>query len=313
MLGPVPLLLARLGRCALVMEVNGDSYAHRRDALAHSRGQLALVRALQRLSFRRADRVVTVTPGLRAMLIARVGVDPDRVRVVGNGTNLERLGPMDARACRAALGLAPDAPHVGFVGTFFPHQGVATLIAAAPAIRAAHPDTRFLVVGEGPARVAWQDAVRAAGLGAAFVFPGQVPHAGIATWINAMDVCVAPFAGSRGETSPLKLFDYLACARPVVVSAIAAVADDSRASGGCLDVQPDDPAALASAVRRLLADGALRQRLGDAGRAWVVRERGWDTVARRVLEVCADARAGRGRHRRRPVASQDTRAAGGAG
>jgi glycosyltransferase involved in cell wall biosynthesis len=244
---------------------------------------------LQRWSFRRAARVVTVTPGLRAMLVARFGIDPDRVSVVGNGTNLARLRPMDARTCRRTLGLPVDAPTVGFVGTFFHHQGVATLIAAAPAILAACPAARFLVVGDGPARDNWRDAVRAAGVREAFVFPGQVAHADVATWINAMDVCVAPFAGSRGETSPLKLFDYLACGRPVVVSAIAAVAEESRASGGCLDVPPDDPAALASAVRRLLADGALRQRLGDTGRAWVVRERGWDAVARRVLDVCTEA------------------------
>jgi glycosyltransferase involved in cell wall biosynthesis len=292
MLGPAPLLLSRWRHCPLVVEVNGDSYAHRRDALGQSRAQLALVRSLQRLSFRRADRVVTVTAGLRAMLVARFGIDPERVSVVGNGTNLARLRPMDARTCRRTLDLPVDAPTVGFVGTFFHHQGVATLIAAAPAILAAWPAARFLVVGDGPARDAWRDAVRAAGVRAAFVFPGQVAHADVATWINAMDVCVAPFAGSRGETSPLKLFDYLACGRPVVVSAIAAVAGESRASGGCLDVPPDDPAALASAVSRLLADPALRQRLGDTGRAWVVRERGWDAVARRVLDVCTEAVCG---------------------
>jgi glycosyltransferase involved in cell wall biosynthesis len=291
MLGPAPLLLARVRRCPLVIEVNGDSYAHRRDALAQSRAPLALIAALQRTSFRAADRVVTVTPGLRAMVIARFGVAPDRVRVVGNGTNLARLMPLDPGACRGKLGLAPDAPCVGFVGTFFHHQGVATLIAAAPAILAAFPSARFLIVGDGPARGAWHDAVRAAGLQDAFVFPGQVTHADVGTWINAMDVCVAPFTGSRGETSPLKLFDYLACGRPVVVSAIPAVADESRASGGCVEVPPDDPAALASAVRQLLSDPGRRQRLGDAGRAWIVRERSWDTVARRVLDVCAEARA----------------------
>jgi glycosyltransferase involved in cell wall biosynthesis len=292
MLGPAPLLIARWRRCPLVIEVNGDSYAHRRDALGQSRTQLALVRSLQRWSLRRAERVVTVTPGLRARLVERLGLDPDRVRVVGNGTNLTRLRPMDAPACRHALGLPAGAPTVGFVGTFFHHQGVATLIAAAPAILAAYPAARFLVVGDGPAREAWRDAVRAGGVSEAFVFPGQVAHADVATWINAMDVCVAPFAGSRGETSPLKLFDYLACGRPVVVSAIPAVAAESRASGGCLDVPPDDPAALASAVRRLLTDEAFRRRLGDTGRAWVARERGWDAVARRVLDVCAEAVCG---------------------
>src|SRR5581483_4146443 len=106
-------------------------------------------------------------------------------------------------------------------------------------------------------------------------------------------VALAPFTASRGETSPLKVVDSLACARPVVVSAIAAVVDIARVSGGCLTVPPDDSAALAGAVTRLLDDPALRRTLGDTGRAWVVRERGWDAVAGRVLSVCADAIARR--------------------
>src|SRR5205823_10421930 len=118
-------------------------------------------------------------------------------------------------------------------------------------------------------------AARAAGVGAACVFPGQVAHGELARWIGAMDVCVAPFAATRGETSPLKLYDYLACARPVVVSAIDAVVAPARASGGCVLVPPDDAVALATAVVGLLDDSARRRALGDAGRAWVERERGW--------------------------------------
>ena len=209
--------------------------------------------------------------------------------VVGNGANVERLAPADAAASRRGVGIAPAAPTVGFVGTFFPYQGVATLLAAAPAIRRACPDVRFAIVGDGPAREAWRAAAREAGVADACVFPGQVPYAEVGRWINAMDVCVAPFTAARGETSPLKLFDYLACARPVVVSAIPSVLDDARASGGCVEVPPDDPGSLADAVLGLLRDPAARRRLGDAGRAWVVRERSWAAVAARALALCEAA------------------------
>jgi glycosyltransferase involved in cell wall biosynthesis len=289
MLGPVPLLLARLLGRPLVIEVNADSYAHRRDRLGNGPVRLAVLRALQRLAFRTADRIVAVTPGLRDAIVSRYGIAAEKVSVIANGANLERLAPMGAAACRRAIGLPEAAPCVGFVGTFFHYQGVDTLIAAAPEILARHPAARFLVVGDGPARSDWETAARTTGVAPAFVFPGQVPHADVARWINAMDVCVAPFAGSRGETSPLKLYDYLACARPAVVSAIPAVTDESRASGGCVDVPPDDPKALARAVIDLLDDAPRRRRLGEAGRAWVTRERAWDVVARRVLAVCASA------------------------
>ncbi|HYE89658.1 MAG TPA: glycosyltransferase family 4 protein [Terriglobales bacterium] len=289
MLGPVPLLLARATGAALVVEVNGDTYAHRRDVRRRSRAHLALVHALQRLTLRRADHVVTVTAGLRDALVARLGLGPGRVTVVGNGANVRRLVPEDAGASRQALGLDPNAPVVGFVGTFFPYQGVTTLLAAAPAIRRACPGVRFLIVGDGPARDGWLASARARGVIDACVFPGQVPHAAVGRWINAMDVAVAPFTAGRGETSPLKVFDYLACARPVVVSAIPAVVDDARASGGCVEVPPDDPRALAGTVLELLHDPERRRRLGEAGRAWVVRERSWEAVAARVLALCAGA------------------------
>ncbi len=232
MLGPVPLALARLLRRPVVVEVNADSLTHRRRVLRRSRLQLRIVEALQRFNFRRADRVVTVTPGLRAALIERFALDPARLTVVSNGANLARLAPMEPVTARRTLGLDDGAPYVGFVGTFFHHQGIATLIGAAPRILAARPATRFLIVGAGPARAEWEAAARAAGVVSAFSFPGQVPHAVVGTWINAMDVCVAPFAADRGEASPLKLFDYLACARPVVVSDIPAVHDLIEASGG---------------------------------------------------------------------------------
>jgi glycosyltransferase involved in cell wall biosynthesis len=298
MAGPVPLVVARALGAALVLEVNGDSYRHRRERLGEARWRTGLLHRLQRLSFRRADRIVAVTAGLRAMLLARFALGPARVVVVENGANLDRLAPGDAVAARRALGLAERAPTVGFVGTFFPYQGLPTLIDAAPSILATHPDARFLVVGDGPAREAWQARARSAGVGAAFVFPGQVPHTEVAAWINAMDVCVAPFVADRGEGSPLKLFDYFACARPVVASDIPAVRHLVDVTGACVAVPPDQPAPLASAVARLLGDAGARARLGAAGRAWVVRDHGWDAVAARVLQVCEAARAERRSPRR---------------
>jgi glycosyltransferase involved in cell wall biosynthesis len=290
MAGPVPLVLARALGAALVVEVNGDSYRHRRERLHEARWRVGMLHRLQRLSFRRADRIVAVSEGLRAMLLSRFELPPARVVVVENGANLDRLAPADPAGARRALGLAEGAPTLGFVGTFFAYQGVSTLVDAAPAVLAAYPEAQFLVVGDGPARHAWEERVRAAGLAAAFRFPGQVPHAEVASWINAMDVCVAPFVADRGEGSPLKLYDYLACARPVVVSDIPAVRHLVEASGACVAVAPEDPGALAATLRRLLADAPLRTRLGARGRAWVVRDHGWESVARRVLDVCEAAR-----------------------
>ena len=70
------------------------------------------------------------------------------------------------------------------------------------------------------------------------------------------------------------------------------------ATGACVPVPPEDAGSLAGAVAKLLGDAGARDRLGAAGRAWVVRDRGWDAVARRVLDVCDAARAERQSARR---------------
>jgi glycosyltransferase involved in cell wall biosynthesis len=93
-----------------------------------------------------------------------------------------------------------------------------------------------------------------------------------------MDVCVAPFCGYLGEASAVKLFDYLACGRPVVASAVPSVtALFSRANGVVL-VQADQIDALAEAILDLLAHPDEACRLGREGRAFVEQRFDWNAM-----------------------------------
>jgi glycosyltransferase involved in cell wall biosynthesis len=286
---PVPALLARLLRAALVVEVNGDALAQRTAAGAGAPAR-AVMRWSDRVNLRAAARVIPITDGLARMVQARYGVPASRITVIGSAANLELFHPEPSAAARARVGLDPAARVVGFVGTFFAYQGVDTLIDAAPALLARCPDARLVVVGDGPMGERWRARVAASPHRAAFLFPGQVPYARVADWINAMDVTVAPWTAERGETSPLKVFDALACARPVVASAIPSVRALIDADVGVVGVPPDDPAALASALAGLLDEPARRTALGARGRAWVERDHSWAAVARRVVEVCQSLR-----------------------
>jgi glycosyltransferase involved in cell wall biosynthesis len=287
---PLPALLARLLRCALVVEVNGDALAQREAAGARA-AALAYVRWSDRVNLRAAAHVIPITDGLGRMVRERHGVDAARVTVIGSAANTELFRPEPAAAARARVGLDPSARAVGFVGTFFAYQGVDALIDAAPSLLARCPDARVLLVGDGPLGERWRARVAASPHRAAFVLPGQVPYARVADWINAMDVCVAPWTADRGETSPLKVFDALACARPVVASAIPSVRPLIDADVGVVGVPPDDPRALVNGVAALLDDPARRTALGARGRAWVERDHSWAAVARHTVAVCARAAA----------------------
>ena len=80
---------------------------------------------------------------------------------------------------------------------------------------------------------------------------------------------------------------------PVVAARTGGAAEAVRENETGLLVPPDDPPALALALARLLDDGALRQRMGRAGRRWVEREMNWDRAAQQFLSIISTAAAGK--------------------
>ena len=87
------------------------------------------------------------------------------------------------------------------------------------------------------------------------------------------DVCVAPFIRVRNERiglSPLKIYEYLACGKPVVASDIKGIGDLLRNSNAGIGVKPEDPVELANAIIKLLKNEKLRGKMGKNGRKIVI-------------------------------------------
>lgn len=284
---PLPFLLARLLRCPVLFELNGDS-AHQAE-MRGDRVRAAYARTFYRAMLPKGDGVIVVSEELRQTLKERYRLPDARIRVVPNGTNLDRMRPLAPPLARQRIGVESDRPTVGFAGTFFPYQGVDSLIEAAPLILVRFPRVLFLLVGDGEMRRNWEAQVHAKGLSASFRFTGQVSYRDVPLYMNAMDVALAPMIARRGPTSPLKLFDYWACGRPVVASDLPDLAAILRESGGAIPVPPDNPHALAEAISRLLADDQQRQRLGSQGRRWVESRHSWAHVAERMERVFVEA------------------------
>ena len=87
--------------------------------------------------------------------------------------------------------------------------------------------------------------------------------------------------------SPLKLFEYMAAALPIVASDIGQISDVIRHGDNGLLCAPDDPVALASALDRLRCDESLRIRLGASARATVLRSHTWESTVDRILHIAA--------------------------
>jgi glycosyltransferase involved in cell wall biosynthesis len=282
----VPVLLARLLRVPLMTEVNGDSYEHHQRAGAGA-GKLARIMRTEQRLFGGSDHLIPITPGLAVMLQHRYRIPPEKMTVVESGTDVDLFRPMPAESARQQIGLEPGCPCIGFLGIFLPHQGVETLIRAAARIVEQLPDLRVLLVGDGMMRAGWEDEVAELGLSENIMFTGQVPYRKVATFINAMSITVAPFRADRGEVSPLKVFDALACGRPTLVSDIPPVRDLVAACPAVIAVEPDNAEALAAAVLELLADPELCARLGREGRAWVEQYGSWRERAAAIAKAAA--------------------------
>ncbi|MFQ5960423.1 MAG: glycosyltransferase family 4 protein [Candidatus Methylomirabilales bacterium] len=279
----LPGLLARWLRTRFIFEVNGDAFGEQgwRGGILRA----LTILAADWINCRLAHRVLAITPGLKSMVERRYRVAPANVCLIPSGTDTALIRPLDHGECRRALGLAPVGAVVVFLGVLYHHQGVETLLGAAPEIVRQHPGTRILIVGDGPARPSLDAHAQALGLSASVAFVGQVPYERVPLYLGAADCCVAPFTAQRGETSPLKLFDYMAAGRAVVASEIPAIANLIKDSGAIVAVPPNDPRLLAEELAALLADPRRRELLGEAGRRYVEAEHSWEHLAHVFLEA----------------------------
>ena len=228
--------------------------------------------AAERWAARHSDRIYAVADAMITQCVT-AGVAPrERYQTVYSGMELEPyLTAQPDAALRARLGLPADALVVGKIARLFELKGYEYLIAAAPAIVAAVPAVRFLIVGDGVLRPRLEAQVAALGLTAHFVFAGLVPPSDIPRYTALMDVLVHL---SLREGLPRTVVQALATGKPAVAFPIDGTPEVVRDGETGLLCPPKDSAAVAAAVIRLLRDPALARRLGAAGQAFV-RER-WD-------------------------------------
>ncbi len=273
---PHVLLLAKLFGALCVCEVNGEPVPDW--SARHGRLTRWFRHGLARFALTRCDRVVVLTEGLKALLVNQYDVSASRIAVLPSGTDLQRFASRDATDCRRAMGLPPDRPYVGFVGSFYRYQGLQCLLDAMAKVRQVCPNAQLLLVGDGEAADELKKQAECMGIESCITWTGRVPYQEVPDWIGAMSVCVAPFRADRGETSPVKVFDYLACHRPVVACGIPCMEATFTADSGVQLVPPDNPGLLADAIIALLNDPVRRAMMGEQGRRFVEQTFGWSHI-----------------------------------
>ena len=284
---PVALILRLLG-LPFVLEVNGIPLQDAWLQGIRSGLWLRLIDLFSRTTSGLAAHFAVVSPEIAGNVrAARPGVP---VSVVPNGVDLDAWRPEAKSLARERLGLPLDRPIVGFLGGFWPWQGLDRLVAAAPHVLAAEPRALFLLAGFGPEEERLRGLVRAAGphVEAAFRFPGKVPLEAGPAWVNAFDVGVHLVSPGKA-CSPVKLLCYMACARRCVATLGVDGFEGIEASGAGRRVDFADERAIA---RGILAELALATGQDGRGpRVPAAEAAGWAGIARTTEALLETVRA----------------------
>jgi glycosyltransferase involved in cell wall biosynthesis len=208
------------------------------------------------------------------------GIDRSRIRVVGNGVDVDLFRPPDERPAPGS-----SEPTILAAGRLDVKKGLEDLIESMRFVVQRYPDARLWLAGDGPLQNRLRRKTAQLGLGQAVGFLGHVAQAQMVGLYQAATVFVH---ASHYEGLPTVLLEAMACGKGVVSTAVSGALDVVEDGVNGLLVAPSAPGALAEAISRLLADAELRARLGAAGRHTVEEAFSWPVVARKYASCYQD-------------------------
>jgi phosphatidylinositol alpha-1,6-mannosyltransferase len=185
-----------------------------------------------------------------------------------------------------------------------PRKGVDRTLEAVAALASEFPDLVYVVAGDGPQRAELERRASAPDLAGRVRLLGDVEDADVPALHRLAEVFLLPSrreAGDEVEGFGVSLVEASASGLPVIGGRSGGIPEAVLEGGTGLLVDPDEPASIARALRRLLEDRELARRLGRRGREEVVRHFNWDRAAAEAWQVVEEAAGG---VRLSPVARQ---------
>ena len=274
------LIAARQLGLKVLYEVSGlwELVYQDREKPSHLLKRSPFAELAETLTMTNVDQLVVMNNAVRQIAIDR-GVSADRIHVAHNAVDVDRFTPQ-------------SPPHndvftIGYLGSFQDYEGLDDLVEVVKLLQDQGTCVHALLVGDGFRFNPLKALIAEEGLEENFTLTGRVPHDEVLKYYQQMDVLVYPrrSTGATESITPLKPFEALALAKPIIVSDVAPlqeiVGNDERG----IVFESANVQDFARAIYELHQDPERREALGNAGRAWVVEHRNWDSVVETFIDA----------------------------
>jgi glycosyltransferase involved in cell wall biosynthesis len=232
------------------------------------------------------SQVVADASVIKRHLVEEHGVNPAKIKVIGSAVDLEKFKPpRNGMKFRREIGVGADAPLIGNVGMIRPDKGQLVLVEAAKLVLKAHPDARFVIVGQGTGilkrGINVRNAIDQAGLAEKIIMAGY--HWDTPDVYAACDMIV--IASLRTEASPIVLREAFASGRPVIATKVGDIPEIIQNRQNGLLIEPGDSQAMAAAIAELIDDSKLAAYCAANGLRYATEHFSFDQMMEAKLRV----------------------------
>jgi len=235
-----------------------------------------------------ADHVFALTQALKDIMIDR-GVDGEKITILPNGVDGDQFQPLEKNSKLAEkLGYTDDNVVIGYIGSIVDYEGIDDLVRSfRKVIDQGHTHARLLIVGDGAVWEMVKDLTNDLDLNKYVTFTGRIPHDEVPDYYSLVDI--APFPRKAlpvtEAVSPLKPFEALAMQKCIISSNVAALDEIIIEGQTGLKFAKGSDDALAATLVKAISDPDLRYKLASQGREWVLENRDWRIISKKITDV----------------------------
>jgi glycogen(starch) synthase len=246
----------------------------------------AMVEGLEWWGSYEAARVIAVSGWMKTEVASLFKTPPGKVVEIPNAVDPQKFEvEVDSRAIRKKWKISDGEKLITAVGRLTAQKGFDDLVRAYPIIKRSVPASRLLVVGDGYMRGDLESLAEQEHVRDSTIFAGFISEPDLVGVLKSSDVVVVP---SRFEPFGIIALEAMAAGVPVVVSRVGGLAEIVEDMVDGIEMEPNNPSAIAEATARVLSDGALASRLAEKGRE-KAKAYSWEGAARKTLETYNEA------------------------